>query len=212
MSEAVVLLGLVWAVVLLPGLIRDRRTSLHSTVGGFERAMDVLRPPTSPAGHGAGDRALMVPAEADRIVARETAAVPRAPRTGREDPLIVRRRAAFTRLLVATGITVVAAVFLGGVLWPLLLVMGVVTATYAALLRHFKLQRDEARRVVRDLEPERSRRPRGFDAVPAARAVGDDWRADPPAGPAMSPPASEAGSHEDPWSSRSGVRIRRWEQ
>lgn len=146
MNEAIVLLVLLWAVVLVPGAVRSRRTSPHHTVGGFERAMDVLRNKPSVG------RELLVPRDAGRIVTRE---VNRSEPTGpyrREDPVTLRRRSWFVRLLAGTGATFLLAVVFGGWLWLPFVAALLVSGGYIALLRHLKLQRDEARRVVREID------------------------------------------------------------
>ena len=178
MNEAIVLLVLLWAVVLVPGAIRSRnRTSPHATVGGFERAMDVLR---SKPGVG---RELLVPRDAGRIVTRDVNRdAPRGPYRG-EDPVTARRRAWFVRLLGGTGATFFLAVVFGGWLWLPFLVSALLAGGYTALLRHLKIQRDEARRVVREIDLHQ--RP---DPVPA-----EDVR----------PVAAVGGS---------AVRLRRWEE
>ena len=147
MNEAIVLLVLLWAVVLVPGAIRSRnRTSPHSTVGGFERAMDVLRSKPSVG------RELLVPRDAGRIVTRDVnRAEPQGPYR-REDPVTARRRSWFVRLLAGTGATLLLALLLGGWLWLPFLTAALVSGGYTALLRHLKLQRDEARRVVREID------------------------------------------------------------
>ena len=169
MNEAIVLLMLLWAVLLLPGALRSRNSSPHATVGGFSRAMDVLR--TKP-GQG---RELMVPGDAGRIVARglsRDAAEPSvreaarrrapappaapAPSDRGEDPVVARRRTWFLRLLAGTGAALLLALGVGGWLWALFTLSVVVTGGYVTLLRRLKLQHDEARRVVRDLELRRS--------------------------------------------------------
>ncbi len=197
MNEALVLLVLIWAALLVPSALRSRKSSPHATVGGFERAMDVLR--TAPGRRGSS-RELLVPSDAGRIVGRElshdpvgTAAdssppyadehVARSSRLQphREDPMIARRRTRFVRLMAGTGATLLLALLIGGVLWVAFLLTAAAAAGYTVLLRRLKLQRDEARRVVADLhlpqEPARE---------PVSAAVGDEG-----------------------WSS-SGVRLRRW--
>jgi hypothetical protein len=146
-NEAIVLLVLLWAVVLVPGAIRSRnRTSPHATVGGFERAMDVLR---SKPGVG---REMLVPADAGRIVGRDVNRdEPRGPYR-RENPVTVRRRTWFVRLLSGTGATFLLAVLLGGWLWLPFLFSALLAGGYTALLRHLKIQQDEARRVVRSID------------------------------------------------------------
>lgn len=172
MNEALVLiLAFLWALALLPGAIRSRRRSPRVTVGGFQRAMDVLR--QRPEG-----RSLMVLDDPARIVGAPTdGAAPagdegdgsprgrardvavgkaaRRLRSGRD--AMTRRRRLFVRLLVATGVLLVVAVPAGGLVWLLFGVSAVVLVVYVALLRRWKLQRDEARRVVRRL----TRAPRG---------------------------------------------------
>jgi hypothetical protein len=147
-NQALVLLVFVWAGLLIPGAVRRTRSSPHATVGGFERAMDVLR---SEPRRSTG-RALMVPSDAGRIVARETAGARRGggqPR--REDPVVLRRRSWFHRALVGTAVTFVTAVIVGGWLWLTFAGAFVGTATYIVVLRHHKRQRDQARRVVHEL-------------------------------------------------------------
>lgn len=155
MTEAFVVLVLMWAVLLVPGALRrSRNSSPHATVGGFERAMDVLRD-----NRAATARQLLVPGDAGRIVSREVDPTPHPVTLRRpEDPVVVQRRTWFVRSLAATGVAVVAAVVLGGWLWlpAMLLLLG--TAGYVALLRHLKLQRDEARKVVAELDLHRPAR------------------------------------------------------
>lgn len=163
MTDALVLLVLVWAVLLLPGAVRSRRTSPHVTVGGFERAMDVLRTEA----RGAGGRELLVPRDASRIVdhapvgpnstrshTMPTHTQPTNTRSTRtpEDPIVARRRTNFIRALIATAVTLVLAVVVGGWLWVPFTLVAVGTAGYVAILRHLKLQRDEAKRVVREID------------------------------------------------------------
>lgn len=156
MTDAFVVLVLMWAVLLVPGALRrSRNSSPHATVGGFERAMDVLRD-----NRGATARQLLVPGDAGRIVQRTVDPTPHPVTLHRpEDPVVVQRRTWFTRALAATGVSLVLAVVLGGWLWlpTSLLVLG--TGGYVALLRHLKLQRDEARKVVADLDLHRPSHP-----------------------------------------------------
>lgn len=185
MNEAIVLLLLLWAVLLLPGALRSRRSSPHTTVGGFERAMDVLRAKPGPG------RELMVPGDAGRIVARDRSCDggPETPRG--EDPLVSRRRTWFLRLLGATAVSLLLAVGVGGWLWLPFTSLLLLSGGYTALLRHLKLQRDQARRVVRDLELRRT-----VDEPPVA-----DRR----------PAASHGGPAEDGGLALETVRLRRWD-
>lgn len=188
-NEAIVLLLLLWAALLLPGALRSRNSSPHTTVGGFERAMDVLR-----AKPGQG-RELLVPGDAGRIVTRGLGREPDAPASGAgEDPIVARRRTWFVRLLGATGVALLLALAVGGWLWMPFTALLLCSAGYTALLRHLKLQRDQARRVVRDLD---LRHERGGSEGPNA---GDE------------PPALiDHAPAEDGGLALQSVRLRRWD-
>lgn len=176
MNEALVLLVLLWAVLLVPSALRSRSsTSPHVTVGGFERAMDVLK--ASPSSAAPGNRRLLVPKDAGRIVEHADAATARGldaappPRVSaqREDPTVASRRLWFTRLLAGTAVSVIAALVVGGAVWLVAAAAVAGTAGYATLLRRWKLQRDEVRSVVRQLTPARETE----TAAPVPVAVGE---------------------------------------
>lgn len=114
-----------------------------------------------------------------------------------EDPLMVRRRATFTRMVTMVGALFVAAVFLRGILWWLFLGAVAVIAGYAVVLRRYKVQRDEARIVVRELQVE-GLAPRRRRTEPLA-VGGEDFF------PPTEPP--DAG----PKQTASSVRVRRWD-
>lgn len=151
MNEALALLVLLWAVLLLPAAVRSsRNASPHVTVGGFERAMQVL----STRGQVPG-REVFVPAHPDRIVGREVQPMGETlpistPR--HEDPRIARRRAWFVRLLVVNVLAVLAAVTVGGWMWALALAATATTVATVVVLRRLKVQRDQAREVVREID------------------------------------------------------------
>ncbi|MBW3657614.1 MAG: hypothetical protein KY457_03185 [Actinobacteria bacterium] len=203
MNEAlIVMLALLWAVALLPGAVRSRRVNTHATVGGFERAMDVLR--RQPDG-----RYMMVPNDAGRIVG-DAAASARGDAVGaatagsrglrREDPVVARRRTVFVRALAATATLFVVALLAGGFAWTLFTLSLLATGGYAALLRHLKLRRDEVREVVRDIRADQVvdlRDERLPVAVGAAPMFGDG--------------VPVASRHDEPWQPQTAVRIRRWE-
>lgn len=222
----VVLLIVLWAIVLLPGALRSRRSSAQVTVGGFERAMDVLR--NRPPG-----REVMVPIDAGRIVHRPGGAETVVSAAARADRLEVRegdlavvhrepsarelerretmarRRSLFARLLAGAGGALLVALVAGGALWWTLATLSVgAVAGYAALLRSWKLQRDQAAEVVRTIRT--TDRRAEADRVPMAHAVGE--------GPLLGGHAAAGGSGDvqiatrpdDPWRPHSGVRIRRW--
>lgn len=191
MNETLVLmLALLWAVVLLPGALRSRRSNTHVTVGGFHNAMAVLK--KTPDG-----RSLMVPDDAGRIVSRTSPGVtPTRTTVRREDPRVARRRAIFTRLVITVGVTFLAALFIGGFTWTLFTLALLTTGGYAALLRHFKLRQDQVREVVRELRGDERATARRDEQLPVAVGA---------AGPQVST------RPDDPWQPQSGVRIRRWD-
>lgn len=159
MNEALVLSVLIWTVMPVPGALQSRNASPQATVGGFERAMDVLRSETRGT---AGGRQVLVPRDAGRIAQRPNTGAhpqylegrpqPSPQRLPGSDPVVVRRLVWFLRCLAATGTTlVIALVAGGGWLWLPFLISAVITAVYVAVLRHLKLQRDEARQVISEL-------------------------------------------------------------
>lgn len=188
--EALVLVVLLWAVLLIPSALRSRTSSSpHVTVGGFQRAMDVLKAspssspssPSAPASRGVGRR-LLVPGEASRIVEHQDPAMrsrsargddavpPPLVSSTREDPTISARRVWFLRLIGGTiGSLLVAIVAGGALLWTVALVAFASTGAYVALLRRWKLQQDQVRDVVRELEV-----PPAEGQVPADMAAGGE--------------------------------------
>lgn len=165
MNEALVLLVLLWAALLVPSALRSRTGSPHVTVGGFERAMDVLRSPSSRS----GGRELLVPGDAGRIVDHVgIAPVEELRPYRREDPRVEARRTWFLRLVTGTALSLGLAVAFGGVLWAVAVLAVTATATYTALLRRWKLQADQVRTVVRKLEADAAPR-----RVPLGAAVGE---------------------------------------
>lgn len=184
MSEAlVVILMLLWALVLLPGALRSRRSSPRATVGGFERAMEVL-------GHGPRGRTVLVPDDAERLL------------TGRvspDDAVLARRRRTFTQLALTTVATALLAVTLQGPFVVLLVLMAGSLATYVVLLLRWKAQRHRAASVVRSLpRPPAHRPPAAGSSARGAprRAVGGTQR-----GPERYEPSGVGTS----------VRVRRWD-
>lgn len=165
MNEALVLLVLLWAALLVPSALRSRTGSPHATVGGFERAMDVLKSPS----HRSGGRQLLVPGDAGRIVDHVGIAPVEEPRPyRREDPRVQARRTWFLRLVAGTVVSIVLAVVFGGVLWAVAGLSLAATGAYVALLRRWKVQADQVRSVVRQLEADAAPQ-----RVPVGAAVGE---------------------------------------
>jgi hypothetical protein len=185
--EALVLLLLVWAGMLVPSALRSRNASPHVTVGGFERAMESLRNEARTSTTG---RAVFVPGDAGRIVSRAVdPGDPKPLRPRADGGMVARRRMWFERALAASLVTVLLAVAFGGWLWAPAVLTVAITVAYAAVLRRLKLQRDEARRVVRDLELHRPARRLGTEVA--------------------EPVAAEAGGGG--WGASGTVRLRRWD-
>lgn len=198
MLDEVLLAALVvgWAAVLLPSALRSRRsTDPMLTVGGFTRAMSVLR------GRPQG-REIMVPHMADRIVRHDQHPPAASAPSSRRTELLARRRTVFVRLLVATGTSLLLAIALGGVLWPVFVVSALGLGGYVALLRHHKVERDAARRVV----------VHAFDDPrPSPRETWRELERQPVAVGAEAGGWQVATRPDAPWEGESTVRIRRWE-
>ena len=202
----VVVLVLAWALLLLPSALRSRRSSPHATVGGFEEAMAVLR--NRPQG-----REVMVPGDAARIVGYEDdeglpADAPVVVRyeqpPARIDAVLARRRRTLARLGAGTAVAVLLALIGGGLLWTVAVVSLGALGGYVALLRRWKLQREQAREVVRMLRTSQ-RRHEAETVKPVAHAVGEvphigGWD-----------DLQVATAPDEPWRQGAGVRIRRWE-
>lgn len=202
---AALLIG--WAAVLLPSALRARReTDPLVTVGGFTQAMAVLR------GRPDG-REIMVPGQAERIVAHDHStrstgrqgprrpAGPRPGSTSRRSDLVARRRTLFLRLLAATVGTFVLALVGGGLLWPMFVTTALALAGYVVMLRHFKLEADQARAVVRTIDLS------GYEVVEPDDDV--DLLREPVA---VGAERFQVATRPDtPWQPQSSVRIRRWD-
>lgn len=196
---AALLIG--WAAVLLPSALRSRRhTDPHVSIGGFNHAMSVLR------GRPNG-REIMVPRQADRIVEHAASGQPRrsaastrpSARASKQRALMARRRAMFVRLLVVTVGTFGLAMVFNGLWWPAFLTSAIALFGYVTMLRHYKVERDHARAVVRTID--RSDTEPVWDLAREPVAAGAEHYGSLPV----------ATSSEDPWVPQSSVRIRRWD-
>lgn len=151
MTQALLLIFLIWAVLLVPLGVRRRQEHPRRTVDGFERAMDVL----------AGDN--------DHATEWK-----QQPVAGRVSALQHRRLQLFSAALRSTGVAGLVAVIFGGWLWVLFAVAVGLTAAYAGVLRQAKRQRDYADMVVRELQTYRGQvRPTGRarSKTPESRSV-----------------------------------------
>ena len=143
----VVLLVVLWAWILLPGAVRERRqTSPASTISRFERSMAQLaraRPVKavrSLPGNKASDAGVWVLDDPEVPGSGEVAA--RAAR---------RRRQVLTSLTAATTVTLIAAQVLGGASWFLFWFTAILLVTYLGLLAHrwVRISQDAALPLVR---------------------------------------------------------------
>ncbi|MFN2557815.1 MAG: hypothetical protein ABR592_13305 [Nitriliruptorales bacterium] len=195
----VFLLALLWALVILPGALRSRRSSPASSVGTFERAMDILARRENNE-YGGDGRYVYVPNDAARISGD---------RSARQQEIMTRRRRTFIRLLVLTLASMVIALAGGGEWWFLFACAGGMLSGYVALLLRWKSQAEEAAAVARG-------RPGAVSApltAPLASRVESvlPERELLPVGASLTS-AIEADSGQDMgWDSRPAVRIHRWE-
>lgn len=131
------LLALLWSVVLLPSALRSRRKSLHHSMGGFARAMQILAGSEPPSRRDT--RVVFVPADPRRIVAP-----PRGAELARE-----RRRRTLVGLLTTVGISASLALLLHGVFTVLAVASSMALVAFVAALRQMAQQERRARTLVR---------------------------------------------------------------
>ncbi len=133
-------LALLWCVVLLPSAIRNHRGSLHHSMGGFARTMQVLGSSPGNAPRATPDlRRVMVPANAARIVAP-----PRGEDLARE-----RRRKSLRGLVFAAALTTTIALLAGGVFWAFAAVADAALIAFVAALRNIAVRAKARRELVR---------------------------------------------------------------
>lgn len=208
--NALLLLVLVWAVMVVPTALRSRERSPQATVGGFERAMNVLR----------GDPGGRVVDADGRPIDVAAGPVVRSRLDGRTRRLMQLRRARFQRLVLATLAAAALGVALGGVAWSVPAVTLVITLSYATVLRRAKVQRVEARRRVAALSDARADADARtvadddpFGVGPGERDAFDAASARPAARAAARAAAGAgagAGAGGD-WAPGQTVRLRRWD-
>lgn len=161
----VVLLGGLWASILVPAAVKARRESspIHS-VDLFERSLGMLAPKTSAGPANVPGRYVMVLERPARVAG-----------TARPSPVVERRKAILLRLLGAVPFTGLLAL-LGGGAFRLLFVASVIALVgYVGLLVQINVQRRQTAAKVRRL-PTASREEIGTLQVERRpRAVGD-WR------------------------------------
>lgn len=161
----VVLLGGVWALILLPGPLQARRLgSPLNSIDAFEQSMSRLAPPrTPPGGHvvvlGHPDRdgrrqptpmpgRAPQPAPPQTRVPRATGPPPPSPQT------LERRRQVLATLAGATALTGVLGLLVGGMMWVLFVLAYAALSAYVALLVQIRSRREEAREKLHYLAPQ----------------------------------------------------------
>lgn len=161
------LVGL-WAWVLLPGLLRERRNaSPLDSVNQFERSMDTLAQTGAaeqPDGQAAGRRVLVL-GDPERVVSARA-------RSRAE----LRRRAVLARGGFAFAVAVVTGLMVGGAGWIPAGVVGAAYAVYAGMVLRIERRLAQQREMLHDLAEERERRqPPPFepDADAIELVVGD---------------------------------------
>ncbi|HSK95250.1 MAG TPA: hypothetical protein VK891_01415 [Euzebyales bacterium] len=161
------LIGL-WAWVLLPGLLRDRRNSSPlDTVNSFERSMDTLAQTQAEPFDDAG-RHVLVLDDAERVVVSGHA------RSRAE----LRRRALLARGGFVVAAAAVAGAVGGGRWWIVLGVSALPYLSYVVAVVRVERRLAERREMLHDLAEERQRRqspdPLPIDAQPVELVVGDE--------------------------------------
>jgi predicted MFS family arabinose efflux permease len=136
----VAVLIVLWAWILLPGAVRERRRSPITSVSRFERSMAQLARAKSveyveDAGSGAVRRIVLDDRDTGAAAARAAA----------------RRRQVLTGLTAATTLTLVLARLVGGPTWALFGLAALLLGVYLVLLAHrwIRVSREEAQPLVR---------------------------------------------------------------
>lgn len=156
-----VILALIWAAVLVPPYLQNRReTRPGDSIATFRTQLSVLER-TTPGGRsgslarldvGRYEAPRYVPPAGRRPTSPSHAAMRRAEARR-------RRRDVFLTLLGAVGVTLVLAVALGGSVWMLHLLVDVVFAGYVIMLVSLQQQSIQAEEKVRYLRPAPNRAP-----------------------------------------------------
>ncbi len=159
-----VILGLIWAFVLIPPYLQNRRESRPGdSIASFRQQLNVLErtTPGAPSNLARLDvgrydaprhnpRSSVAP-----LAGRRPAASPGAMRRAE---VRRRRRDVFVTLLGAVAVTFLLAVALGGTIWLLHLAVDVVFVAYVALLVSLQQQSTDRELKVRYMPPAQARR------------------------------------------------------
>lgn len=158
-----VILALIWAAVLVPPYLQNRReTRPGDSIATFRTQLSVLERTTPGGRSGSLARLDVGRYEAPRYVppaARRRPAASPSQVAMRRAEARRRRRDVFLTLLGAVGVTLVLAVALGGSVWMLHLLVDVVFAGYVIMLVSLQQQSIQAEQKVRYLRPAPNRAP-----------------------------------------------------
>jgi hypothetical protein len=151
-----VILGLIWAAVLLPPYLQNRRESRPGdSIASFRHQLSVLERAT-PEGR-ARATVTRIDSRPEWAPAPQMAAAyrprPMAHRSATTSAARKRRRDVFVMLLGAVGVTFLLAVALGGMVWMLHLVIDAAFLGYVGLLVKMQQEATEKDLKVRFLEP-----------------------------------------------------------
>jgi hypothetical protein len=151
-----VILALIWAAVLVPPYLQNRReTRPGDSIATFRSQLSVLERTTPGSRSGSMARLDVGRYDAPRYVppaARRRSATPSQAAMRRAEARR-RRRDVFLTLLGAVGVTFVLAVALGGPVWMLHLAVDAAFVGYVLLLVSLQQQSVQAEEKVRYLRP-----------------------------------------------------------
>ena len=142
-----VILGLIWAAVLLPPYLQNRREHRPGdSIASFRHQLSVLERAT-PEG-----RARNITRLDTRTVARSASLAPRSAMVTTSSAR-KRRRDVFLTLFGAVGVTFLLAIAMGGMVWMLHAVIDLAFIGYVGLLVKLQQEATEKDIKVRFLEP-----------------------------------------------------------
>ena len=157
-----VILALIWAAVLVPPYLQNRReTRPGDSIATFRTQLSVLER-TTPGGRSSSLARLDVGRyDAPRYVPPATRRRPANPSQAamRRAEVRRRRRDVFLTLLGAVGVTLVLAVALGGSVWMLHLAVDAIFGAYVLMLVSLQQQSLQTEEKVRYLQPAPRRSP-----------------------------------------------------
>lgn len=155
-----VILGLIWAAVLVPPYLQNRREHRPGdSIASFRHQLAVIERATPEGRARFSTRADVARFDAPRYAPAQVAYAPRQgrpkPSTARRDPraeVRKRRRDVFVTLLGAAAVTFLLALVMGGTVWMLHFVIDAALVGYVGLLLKFQQMASDRELKVRFLE------------------------------------------------------------